>query len=230
MCDFYSAVANRTRIYHDSSNSHSQMIEELGWKENTRDRTYFWEFELDISEKEPTVDNIVRGSTDPDTIPEKVMRNALSHYQTIYNVLHGIGGIPEFVWKDEYFDVRCSLARNPSITSETQKILSKDEDANVKYSLAENSSITPEIQKILSKDKDFYIRCSLAENLSITPEIQKILSKDEYSWVRQNLAYNPLITPETQKILSKDEYSWVRYNLAYNPSITPEIKKALDNS
>ncbi len=165
MCDFYSAIGRRDgKIFHDSSNSHSVMIENAGWEENTNTRTRVYEFECDVSEVIPTFENIVRNRTNWEDVPERTMKNALHHYQTIYDVLHYIGEIPEEVLKEESGDVRWYLAGRTFITEKVQKILSKDKSEYVRMRLAENTFITEKVQKILSKDESVWIRNCLARN------------------------------------------------------------------
>ena len=85
------------------------------------------------------------------------------------------------------FNDKEALARNTSITQETQRLFLKPEywyQWQYRFlalsNLAHNPSIIPEIQQLLFTDKNTVILNALAGNHSLIPQIQLLFFTEEY--------------------------------------------------
>ena len=113
-------------------------------------------------------------------------------------------------------DEKKALARNTSITPQTQQLFFTDEHASnisVLGYLAKNTSITPQTQLLFFTEKyqhKNYILQYLAENTSITLEVQRLFFTEDYGGKTRTLIYlslNPSflkgLTPKEMREFTK---------------------------
>ena len=132
----------------------------------------------------------------------------------------------ELLAKDKDYDVRRSVAENPSCPEKLRisllEHLAKDEDRWIRRRVALNPSCPVTLLELLAKDEDSRVRNSVALNPSC-PEKLRIsllepLAKDEESGVRRSVAENPSCPVHLLELLAKDKDSGVRWRVAENPS------------
>ena len=130
---------------------------------------------------------------------------------------------------------RIALARNESITPETQRLFFTEEyyrKVAVLENLARNRNITTATQRLFftgQYKRKVYVLHALVNNPSITPEMQRLFFAEEYEnkgSVLQRLAENTGILPEVQRLFFTEEYkNHILWYLAGNPSITLETQR-----
>lgn len=132
---------------------------------------------------------------------------------------------------------RIFLARNRSITPETQRLFFTEKYSE-KYwplaNLAQNESITQVTQRLFftrtNGRRNDLILAFLAENRGITPETQLMFFTEQYNrkgGVLRDLARNSSITPLTQRLFFTQNYAnkGVLWFLAVNRGITQETQR-----
>ena len=114
---------------------------------------------------------------------------------------------------------KVALARNPSISPETQRLFFTEEYAGKRgdifgalWRLAVNRGITLATQRLFFTEK-YENKVKVLENLasrkSIAPEVQRLFFTESYegTWdVLLHLAINSDITPETQRLFITESY------------------------
>ena len=127
---------------------------------------------------------------------------------------------------------KVALARNPSISPETQRLFFTEEYAGKRgdmygalWSLALNPSMIPEVQRLFFTEEyenKGYALESLALRKSIAPEVQRLFFTEKYEKkgaVLWHLASNPSLTSEVQRLFLTEKYeekdnalSWLAKN------------------
>ena len=104
---------------------------------------------------------------------------------------------------DNSREVKCQLARNPSLSIAVQAILSVDENSDVKQALASNPSLPEPFLARLMDDKNSYVQIGLAGNPSL-PEsfLARLMDNNNYD-VQVGLAGNPSLKVSQQEELIK---------------------------
>ena len=109
MCDFHSVIVRRDGlIYHDLSNSHSQMAQKAGWRENSvtshlTNKPAFIELEWNGKGEYPKWEKLARLNNDTDYT--KVQQDAAeAHYRKLQAYLQN-GSHADYFDRPEYLDV-----------------------------------------------------------------------------------------------------------------------------
>ena len=117
------------------------------------------------------------------------------------------------------YDVRVSVAENPSTPVDVLTELAKDRDWYIRSYAACNPNMLVDVLTELAKDSDWYIRRYAAGNPNTPVDVLTELAKDSYWCVRRYAAGNPNTPVDVLTELAKDNNCDVRRNAARNPNM-----------
>ena len=126
-------------------------------------------------------------------------------FDTVWEAIASDSVLAEHLAKDNDWDVRRFVARNPSTPPAVLEQLIGDNDWAVRKSVARNPNTPPAFLKQLTTDEIFGVRVAVAKNTNTPPALLEQLARDE-SWnVRRAVAMNNITPLELLEQLIRDK-------------------------
>jgi len=129
--------------------------------------------------------------------------------------------------KDENWEVRKNVAKNPNTPIEVLNELSKDKHDGVRSIVANQPKISIEVLNELCKDKDNEVRRMVAGHPKISIEVLNELCKDKDNEVKSVVAKNPNTTTEILEKLSEEKCAYIIRNVVENPNTSKDALSKL---
>ena len=129
--------------------------------------------------------------------------------------------------KDENWEVRKNVAKNPNTPIEVLNELSKDKHDGVRSIVANQPKISIEVLNELCKDKDNEVRRMVAGHPKTSIEVLNELCKDKDNEVKSVVAKNPNTTTEILEKLSEEKCAYIIRNVVENPNTSKDALSKL---